>query len=259
MPFTPAHVAAVLPLMRGRPARYLVPSGLAIGAMTPDLPLFLPRWAPVGDLYAKTHQPWGVPTWDLAIGALALVAWWVARGPLLDLAPRFVRDRVTLPPRPRLSRWPWLAVSLVVGAATHVLWDSFTHEGRDGVDLVPWLQESTAGLPHFKVAQYVSGVVGLGVVVLVTTRALRQASAAHRSSVLGPTERRRALTVMVGLVTALVVFFAVQLVGQSSLTLELVAYLMVTRAIGSMVGVVGLWTVVWHVLCLRRARADLST
>lgn len=41
MPFTVAHAAAVLPL--GRWGRYRLPmSALMIGAMTPDLPYFLP-------------------------------------------------------------------------------------------------------------------------------------------------------------------------------------------------------------------------
>ena len=42
MPFTPTHIAAILPIAAIR-RRELPFSALAIGAMLPDLPLFLPR------------------------------------------------------------------------------------------------------------------------------------------------------------------------------------------------------------------------
>lgn len=77
MPFTPAHVAAVLPL-RGR---WGLPfAALAAGSMSPDLPYFLPFTL----TRAATHSIWSVP------------------------------------------------LAVMIGAATHVAWDSFTHTGYPG-------------------------------------------------------------------------------------------------------------------------------
>ena len=55
---------------------------------------------------------------------------------------------------------------MVLGALTHVVWDSFTHAGRWGVELVPWLQTEHAGRPGYAWAQYASGVVGLLVLLV---------------------------------------------------------------------------------------------
>ncbi|WP_327002683.1 DUF4184 family protein [Dactylosporangium sp. NBC_01737] len=50
--------------------------------------------------------------------------------------------------------------SLTVGAATHTLWDAFTHAGRWGSRHIGWLAEQHTGLPGYQWSQYASGVVG---------------------------------------------------------------------------------------------------
>ncbi|MGB4135992.1 MAG: DUF4184 family protein, partial [Microbacterium sp.] len=50
MPFTPSHAIVALPFVRSP----LVPAAIAVGAMTPDLPLFLRG---VGPSYGFTHDP----------------------------------------------------------------------------------------------------------------------------------------------------------------------------------------------------------
>jgi hypothetical protein len=73
----------------------------------------------------------GVVTADL-VGTLVLLFAWneLFRDALVDLAPRAVRMR--LPARRRLSLRQWLLApaAAVLGSATHVVWDSFTHPGR---------------------------------------------------------------------------------------------------------------------------------
>jgi hypothetical protein len=54
--------------------------------------------------------------------------------------------------------------ALVVGAATHVLWDEFTHPGRWGTQHIGALRTDWAGLAGYRWAQYGSGVLG-GVVI----------------------------------------------------------------------------------------------
>lgn len=161
MPFTGSHPAAVLPLLR----LGLVPSALVIGSMAPDLPYFLG----LGTESSLTHSALGIVTVDLFMGGLAFVLWqWLVAPAAVALGPRGMRARLA----PQLPV-PWqdharsaeavavVLASLVVGAITHVLWDAFTHEGRWGTNLVPWLSDELGPLPGYRWAQYASGVVGL--------------------------------------------------------------------------------------------------
>jgi hypothetical protein len=157
VPFTLAHPAAVLPLRRtGLPMVALV-----AGSTAPDARSFVPRLGPSD----TSHTLVGIVTVDLAV-ALALVAlWvWVLRDVLVDLAPAVVRDR--LEPRIRLTavQWALAAPAAVVGSATHVGWDTFTHAGRWGARQVGWLREEHWFWPGCTWAQAASGVLGLLVV-----------------------------------------------------------------------------------------------
>lgn len=124
MPFTLSHPAAVLPLAR----RPLVPSALVAGSVAPDLFWFVPRLPGVG--LTKTHELTSA-LWLDPLLALALLAVFhlLLKRPLMALAPQRLAERL-----PRDFPWNrpgWIAVSLVLGAATHVGWDAFTHE-NDG-------------------------------------------------------------------------------------------------------------------------------
>ena len=71
MPFTPAHVAAVLPLVgKGRP-KWAVPSALVIGSMVPDLLYFVP----IRSDRTLSHSLTGIVTFDLALGLLCVALW----------------------------------------------------------------------------------------------------------------------------------------------------------------------------------------
>lgn len=161
MPFTVSHVAAVLPVV-GR-SRRLPAAALVVGSMAPDYPWFLTR----GRTAAFSHSLLGVVTVDLLVGVAAVLLWrrW-AQAPVRDLVPRWLGERLRAPVATTARDLPWVALAVVVGALTHVLWDSFTHAGRWGVAAVPWLHTEHLGLPGYKWAQFVSGVVG-GLVVLV--------------------------------------------------------------------------------------------
>src|SRR6478609_5937229 len=160
MPFTVSHVAAVLPVV-GRSGR-LPAAALVIGSMAPDYPWFLTRGRTAG----LSHSLLGIVTVDLAVGLLAFVVWrrW-AQAPVRDLVPRVVGERLPRPPGLAGRDLPWAAVAVVLGALTHVVWDSFTHAGRWGVDLLPYLQEGHHGVAGWVWAQDVSSLVGLLVVV----------------------------------------------------------------------------------------------
>lgn len=166
MPFTGSHPAAVLPFLRSG----LVPSALVIGSMTPDLPYFLPN--PFSA--TTTHTLVGAVTVDVLVGGVAFGVWQAVLAPFaIALAPAALRDRLDdrLPrglafhlSGPR--RVALLATSLAVGAATHVVWDSFTHLDRWGPRHLAWLTEVHGGLPGYRWAQYVSGLVGAAALVV---------------------------------------------------------------------------------------------
>ena len=164
MPFTVSHVAAVLPLRRvGLPA-----APLAIGAVAPDLVFFLP----VGPSRELSHSLVGAVTIDPALALVALLVWWVVlRRPLLDLAPDGLRRRMTerpVLPTGAVRTVAGVIVGILVGIATHLGWDWFTH--RDALAAVwpPWAVR-VGPLPLTSWLQYLSSVGG-GVVLVVWAR-----------------------------------------------------------------------------------------
>lgn len=158
MPFTGSHPAAVLPLLGTR----LPASALVAGSLAPDLPYYLPV-----DLGRPTHTAAAVVTVDLLLGALLWAGWHaLVSAPALDVAPRALRARLVgrvrtgLRPRSAPGALGLALLAVVVGAATHVGWDEFTHPGRFGAEHVGLLAETWAGRPGYRWAQEVSGVLG---------------------------------------------------------------------------------------------------
>ena len=199
MPFTPTHVAAVLPalpwLRRFGPAAAPT-SALVIGSMIPDTAVFLPRFFD----YGRAHSGPGLLTVDLPLGLAAFLTWeFLLKASLADLAPVAVRCRLAVGRGPaRLSPRTLLtaAAFVLIGAVTHVLWDSFTHAGRWGVRTVPVLQEVWFTLPEwaptrdplvrgYRAGQYGSTVLLLPVVAGYAARRLWRAppDAGERSDV----------------------------------------------------------------------------
>jgi len=168
MPFTPSHAVVALPFVRTP----LMPAAVAIGAMTPDLPLFLRG---VGLSYGFTHQPTNI-VWTVLVAFVLLLVWRIVLRPALvalapdALAARLPDDwRTTGPsaaldvvvPRRRFGDVVLLAVSLLIGVLSHIVWDLFTHEGRWGVDALPLLQQSWGPLSGYKWLQHGSSALGL--------------------------------------------------------------------------------------------------
>ena len=175
MPITFSHPAAVVPLL----GVGLVPSALVIGSITPDLPYYLP--GPLTS--ARTHAASGIVTFDLVLGLLAFLVWHVLLAPTaVALAPAALRERLApglpVPAREYVPRWWLVLVSLAIGAATHVVWDSFSHPGRWGTDRIGWLREEHGPFMGYTWVQYGSGAVGF-VVLAIGPRALVAAHAAH--------------------------------------------------------------------------------
>jgi len=172
MPLTFAHPAAVLPLRR-----VLWLPGLVAGSVVPDMAYYLPLPAALG----STHSVAGLVGIDLLLGVALLSVGYAALAPVLALCPAPWRCRVGRPeltaigrPRPRAAALA--VVSIVVGAATHLIWDAFTH--TDGVVVRQWapLREAVVG-PHrvYNVVGYVSSLGGLLLVAVALARLGRSA------------------------------------------------------------------------------------
>ncbi|MBO0981406.1 DUF4184 family protein [Microbacterium sp. SD291] len=171
MPFTPSHALIALPFVRTP----LVPAAIAIGAMTPDLPLFV-RGAGVD--YSFTHTYANIAWTALLAFGLFLVWRVVLRPAALELAPlrlarRLPADWATsglaaLRRAVGIGAGPifplLLAVSLLLGVVSHIVWDSFTHEGRWGVEVLPALDSMWGPLTGFKWLQHGSSIGGLAII-----------------------------------------------------------------------------------------------
>lgn len=168
MPFTLAHPAAVLPLRR---VPYLQMAALMVGSVTPDLPYFTP-WS-IARWMTETHSVPGLVVMDVPLGMLTLLALYLLRRPLAELLSPRARSLV-LKALDRYGRRPaaWVLApfSVLVGAATHLFWDSFTHPAGWMVHHIAVLRLPvtigwyTGELCH--VLQYLSSVLGLAVLAL---------------------------------------------------------------------------------------------
>lgn len=166
MPFTLAHPAAVLPLRRAR-LMHTVP--LVIGAVSPDLPYYLP-WRIAKHIPAISHTAWGLFAFDLPVGLLMLAFVWLLRAPLA--APLGAAGRAKCLAAlerfgGRPANWALAPLSVLIGAWTHLAWDSVTHPDGWMVLRVPALSAPvtvfsyTGELCH--VLQYASSIFGLAV------------------------------------------------------------------------------------------------
>ena len=182
MPFTPSHAVIALPFLRTP----LVPAAIAIGAMTPDLPLFLRGF---GVTYSFTHAPVNI-LWTVVIALGLFLLWRVVLRPVApELSPQWLARRLPaewdVPAADALNealgigqRWTralWLAASLLIGVASHILWDAFTHEGRLGMQLLPGLAEQWGPLQGIKWLQHGSSIVGLLIIAIWALLWIRRA------------------------------------------------------------------------------------
>lgn len=178
MPFTFAHPAAVLPLLR---RTWAVPAALVIGAMVPDVEYFVLLRAQ----RTISHTVPGVLLQGLPVG-LALYWLWahlwrayaVALWPLLA---RLVGVPAAPEPPVTLRLLARIAASIVLGAFTHLLWDAATHEHGALVERIPalsatWLTLGTESISGYRVLQHGSTVLGFAALLAYSVRRVRRST-----------------------------------------------------------------------------------
>ena len=168
MPFTLSHAAAAMPFRRTR----LIMSAVVIGCFAPDFEYFIP-FSHHGSF---GHTLAGVFEFDLP---LSLAVLWLfhrfAKEPLANCLPEGARERLDRSlhsiPKNSVARFAITVFSILVGIATHILWDSFTHSGY-------WLSDhwhvlsKTVSLPLFGprpwygILQYFSSAFGIVAILL---------------------------------------------------------------------------------------------
>lgn len=170
MPLTFAHPVAVLPLRRcGLPL-----SALVVGSVAPDLEYLL-HLAPRGDV---GHTMAGLPLFCLPAGLLVL---WVFhriwKRPLQALVAGAAP--ASREPGPfafwPLGRFALLIAAVLIGALTHLAWDSFTHPHGWMVQQVPALaapilETHWGAVPLYKGLQHGSTAFGLSVLAVMAWR-----------------------------------------------------------------------------------------
>jgi len=179
MPFTVSHTAAVLPFKRLGGGR-LPMAALMIGSMSPDFPYFMP----IGLERVVTHNLTGLIgfCWPASLFFWLLYAHFLER-PTMALLPE--RWSAAFPSSSREVSWRTLAfasLAVILGGATHIVWDSFTHGGSPVVGALPFLRIEVAlwnghTLHLYWLLQQLSSVIGLVIVAAWAVLQVRRADA----------------------------------------------------------------------------------
>lgn len=165
MPFTFSHPAIVLPLTY-LPNKWYSLTGLIIGSLTPDFEYFI-RMRIQSDY---SHTGLGVFRFDLPLGILlAFIFHNIVRDQLFDNLPVFLKSRVSV-----FKQFDWnlyfkknwfiVMVSIIIGAVSHIFWDSFTHDHGYFVQVIPSLTNTLEvwgrQVPILKILQHSSTLIG---------------------------------------------------------------------------------------------------
>lgn len=166
MPFTFAHPAIILPLVN---RRKVSATGLIVGAMTPDFEYFL-RMKVQSSI---SHTFLGLIVFNVPIAILvSLIFHQILKKELFVNLPVFFQARLEL-----LKNLDWLlyfknnllivAGSVLIGAASHIFWDAFTHKTGYFVENIDFLQLDFLGIPTYKILQHSSSLLGLTFITYV--------------------------------------------------------------------------------------------
>ncbi len=232
MPFTFAHPAAVLPLRR---FRFLGTVPLIIGSIAPDVPYYIP--ARFNRLMLDTHTVLGTVLLDIPIGVAVLLLGFLLRGPLTALMTPRARalclqsmERFKNEPR----HWLQAIVAIYIGAWTHLVWDSFTHDSGWMVRRVSALSapisigEYTGTMCH--VLQYVSSVAGLLILAIWYFRLPTPTGDSHHGAIVSTMGRALLLLLVSTAAAAIGVYIAAHAALEGSSNYRVI-YLLLTRAI----------------------------
>ncbi len=128
MPFTFSHPAIILPFALF-PKDKISMTGLVIGSLSPDFEYFI-RMKIQSDY---SHNLVGLFLFDLPMSILlAFIFHNIVRNTLYENLPKFIKSKLI-----RFMQFNWnqyfiknyfaVIISILIGAVSHIFWDSFTH------------------------------------------------------------------------------------------------------------------------------------
>jgi hypothetical protein len=181
MPFTASHTLAAMPFVYARGLR-LDPTCLVVGTMAPDFEYF----ARVKAVSTVGHTLGGLFVWCIPVTLFS--AWLfhrIVKRQAVRIAPRMLAERLAVgAERPWMPAWTAsavavLVVSALIGACTHLAWDSFTHADTWGTRHIAWLRESyvvpvVGTMRVHRILQHSCSIVSLAVLAILAVRALRR-------------------------------------------------------------------------------------
>ncbi|OIV43102.1 DUF4184 family protein [Flavobacterium johnsoniae] len=170
MPFTFSHPAIVLPL-KYLPKKWFSFTGLIIGSMTPDFEYFIRM--KVQSNYSHTIA--GILWFDLPLALLlSFIFHNIVRNQLFENLPNCIKSRF----QPFITfnwntyfiqNWIVVLISILIGTASHLFWDSFTHDHGYFVNHIPELKEPILifekKVPLLKLAQHFSSLIGAAIIL----------------------------------------------------------------------------------------------
>jgi len=171
MPFTPAHTVVVLPFVRSKKA---CATALVAGSMSPDFEYFI-RMNVIG---IWGHNLVGIFLFDLPVTFILLVVFHkVVKNNLINNLPGFFQRRFGHLKELSLKQDVFdrpltFMVCACLGAATHVIWDAFTHRSGFFVLGMSSLYDGTfipydgVRYPLWYALQHISTWIGLAILVI---------------------------------------------------------------------------------------------
>ncbi|HLY68581.1 MAG TPA: DUF4184 family protein [Puia sp.] len=178
MPFTFSHPALILPLQKYF-GKWFSLTGLMVGSMVPDFEYFLQ----LRTRRSFSHAIPGVFYFDLPLAfLLTFIFHGIVRNSLFNNLPDFFKRRfiryVTFNwPKYFKVHWFIIFLSIMIGIASHLLWDGFTHIHGYFVHKIPFLQKNVMirdfQIPYYRIFQHASSILG-GFIVLIAIYRLPQ-------------------------------------------------------------------------------------
>lgn len=172
MPFTFSHPVLILPL-KYLPKNWFSLTGLIIGSLTPDFEYFIRM--KVQSNYSHTFL--GVLWFDLPLAILlAFVFHNLVKDDLINNSPQIIKSRTMI-----FSKFNWnnyfktnwmvVIISVIVGTASHLFWDAFTHNNGYYVNVISGLRNTAIvfknEIPIWKLTQHLSTLIG-GIIIIVS-------------------------------------------------------------------------------------------
>lgn len=182
MPFTLSHAAAALPLLRSSKAIGWRPA-LVFGTMAPDLLYPVPYFG----VRSFTHSWHGFLAVDVPFAVYLALVWVVVIAPRISHMPGLSSLSKVDPSRVSL---PWILLGAILGVATHLTWDLFTHYGSPVMSpgwFKPLLGNGRLYSTPQAISWYGSTLLGMAVVVWWIRKGFhRQSIGLRRAFLSGP-------------------------------------------------------------------------